>query len=137
MTGNINLALSLPKNALRDWSDEEVLQMLKEGEAVTHTTPCNPSQKKAVLAAVRQTLCLIQGPLGTGKTKVGALVAKAIEKRTHKLWQGHLWMILTTADGHVPDDNMVKGFRNFGVLVLRAAKEQKSETRRNSASITL
>ena len=73
------------------------------------------------MAAAQRTLCLIQGRPGSGKTIVRALVAKVVQGRTEKLWLGKMWMILTTTDGNVPVDNMVKGFKKPEIQVLRAA----------------
>jgi hypothetical protein len=120
----------------REMSDAGVLHILREVEASCHTDKCNSSQEKAVLAAVRQMLCLIQDPPGAGKTKVGALVAKVIEARNRHVWQGRPWMMLTTADGNLAVDNMVRGFKDVGVGVLRCAKERHMD-KKISELITL
>ena len=96
----LDLAFRRPGYVKRDMTDAEALYILNKIQARTLTEPCNPSQEKAVLAAVSRTLCLIQGPPGTGKTKVGALVAKVIEDTYLHVWKGHPWLMLTTADVH-------------------------------------
>jgi hypothetical protein len=127
----LDLAFRRPGYVKRDMTDAEALYILNKIQARTLTEPCNPSQEKAVLAAVSRTLCLIQGPPGTGKTKVGALVAKVIEDTNLHVWKGHPWLMLTTADGHSAVDNMVKSFKAVGVGVLRCAREDQMDKKKH------
>lgn len=117
MSGFIELAKRRPEYLTREMSDSEVEDIVRKVLEKTHTQR-NRSQQRAIVAAAQRTLCLIQGPPGSGKTMVGARVAKVVQERTEKLWLRKMWMIL-------PVDNMVKGFKKVGVQELRAANEDK------------
>ena len=98
--GVIDLAKRRPEYLPCERSDAEVEGIVRKVLAKTHTQ-CNTAQQRAIVAAAQRTLCLIQGPPGSGKTMVGALVAKVVQDRTEKFWLEKMLMILATTDGNV------------------------------------
>ena len=107
------MAMRRPEYLERKMSDAEVDDIVRKVLVKTHIQ-CNTSQLRAIVAAMQRALCLIQGPPGSGKTMMGALVAKVVQKRTVKLWLEQMCVILTTAGGNAAVDNMVKGFKKVG-----------------------
>merc|ERR1711869_168126 len=73
----------------------------------------NPSQKKAISAAMTRRLTLIQGPPGTGKTHVSVKLLATFVKKLN------LRPLLAASDSNVAVDNIAEGLHNAGVKVVR------------------
>ena len=83
----IDLVKRRPEYLPHERSDAEVEGVVRKVLAETHTQS-NTSHQRAIVAAAQRTLCLVQGPLGSGKTMAGTLVMKVVQEGTDKVWLG-------------------------------------------------
>ena len=93
-----------------------------EDDALERSSQFNPSQQRAIDAALSHRLTLIHGPPGTGKTHVACEIVRQVCLRS-KEKGGRQSPVLVAAETNMAVDNLARKLLNLGLRVVRIGGE--------------